>query len=42
MKCKHEWIEQNRSYYLDYNGYSVCKVIYYCKKCKKKKVKKYF
>ncbi len=42
MKCKHEWIEQDRIIYLDYNGYRVLKIKYYCKKCKKEKVKKYF
>lgn len=42
MKCNHEWVELNRYYYLDYNGYRVLKVTYRCKKCNKKKIKKYF
>lgn len=42
MKCKHKWIEQNYSYYLDYNGYRVLKITYYCNKCKKRKTKKFY
>ena len=42
MKCKHEWIEENCIKYLDYNGYRVLKIIYCCKKCRKKKVKKFY
>jgi len=42
MKCKHEWAELNRYYYLDYNGYRVLKITYHCKKCNKKEIKKYF
>lgn len=42
MKCNHEWVELNRYHYLDYNGYRVLKIIYYCKKCKKKITKKFY
>lgn len=41
-KCDHDFVEMSREKYLDYSCYNVLKIVYQCKKCKKKKVVKYW
>lgn len=40
--CKHEYVEIGRSEYIDYSGYRVLRIEYKCKKCGRKKAKKYY
>lgn len=40
--CNHIFEEFERKIYLDYSGFSVLKITYRCKKCGKKKNKKYY
>ena len=40
--CKHEYAEAGRSKYLDYSGYRVLRIECKCKKCGKKKIRKYW
>lgn len=40
--CAHEYVLLNERRYRDYCGYRVKEVIYLCKKCGKKKVKRYW
>ena len=41
-KCKHKYEEQERCVYVDYCGFRVTKIVYRCKYCKKRKVRKYW
>lgn len=42
MKCKHKYEEQDRYVYVDYCGFRVTKIVYRCKYCKKRKMRKYW